>query len=173
MELLLDFVKIVLPAGLVMYAMYLTVRAFLNKEFEKRLLDLKTKNTETVLPIRLQAYERVCLLLERVSPHNLIVRINNPAYTSYQLQQLLIREIREELNHNLSQQVYMSDQSWNLAKAAVEEVIGLINSAAEETAGDGRGVELAKKIFDKLVQRNEDPCTTALRFIKNEIRQTF
>jgi hypothetical protein len=173
MELLLEFVKIVLPAGLVLYGVFLTVKAFLNKEFETKLINIKTKNTETVLPIRLQAYERVCLLLERVSPHNLILRVNNPAYTSSQLQQIMVNEIREELNHNLSQQVYMSDQAWGLSKSAIEEIIGLVNSAAEEVDPNSRGVELAKRLFDKLMQKNEDPCLVALKFVKNEIRQSF
>lgn len=173
MELLLEFVKIVLPAGLVLYGVFLTVKAFLNKEFETRLINIKIKNTETVLPIRLQAYERVCLLLERVSPHNLILRVNNPAYTSSQLQQVMVNEIREELNHNLSQQVYMSDQAWSLSKSAIEEIIGMVNSAAEEVEPNSRGVELAKRLFDKLMQKSEDPCVVALKFVKNEIRQSF
>src|SRR4028119_1270098 len=119
MEIFGDLIKILLPAAAVLYAMYLTVKAFLNKDFDKRLVDIKIKNTELTLPLRLQAYERMCLFLERISPHNLVVRLNEPAYNAIQFHQKLLLEIREEYNHNLSQQVYMSDQSWTYVKNAM------------------------------------------------------
>ncbi len=171
--IILDFIKILLPSGLVLYGVFLIVKSFLNKEFERKLVEIKIKNTEIVLPIRLQAYERVCLLLERISPNNLLVRLNNPNLTNGQLQQILILNIREEFNHNLSQQVYMSDNSWNMVKVTVEELVGIINSAAETLNVEGRSIELAKAIFEILIQKNEDPCTKTLKYIKSEIQQVF
>jgi hypothetical protein len=175
-----DLIKILLPSAAVMYAMYLIVRSFLNnqfqiinKEFEKKLVDIKVENTKTILPLRLQAYERMCLFLERISPHSLVLRINNPAYNVIQFQQQLLKEIREEFSHNLSQQVYMSDVSWGLIKNSMEEIIALINQSGSNLPGDGRSVELAKMIFENLLQRNEDPTSKALKYIKNEIRQVF
>jgi hypothetical protein len=173
MEFLLDFIKIMLPASLALYGVYSIVRLFLNKEFEKRLIDIKLKNSDLIIPIRLQAYERICLYLERISPNNLLLRLNDPALNSLQFQQKLIGNIREELNHNLSQQVYMSEQAWQLVKATTEEIIGIINTAAENTPKDAKSIELAKAIVDQLLQKNEDPCLKALKFIKNEIQQVF
>ena len=173
MEILEDLIKILLPAAVVLYAMYLTVRTLTTKDFEKKVIELKSQNTGTVLPLRLQAYERMCLFLERISPHNLVVRINNPAYNSSSFQQVLLNEIREEFNHNLSQQVYMSDQSWALIKQAMEETISIVNKSASVVPPDARSLELAKMIFENLLQRSEDPTAKALRFIKNEIRQVF
>lgn len=172
-EIIGDFLKISLPAGAVMYAMFLTVRSFLNKDFEKKLIDIKVKNNEIVLPIRLQAYERMALFLERISPHNLILRVNDPAYNVAQLHQRMLMEIREEYNHNLSQQVYMSDQAWGLVKNSMEEVVGLINKSSNNMPPEARGIELAKMVFENLVQRNEDPVSKALKFIKKEIQQVF
>ena len=173
MEPLTDFLKILVPACLVLYAVYLIVRSFLQKESERRLIDLKIKNNEVVLPVRLQAYERVCLLLERIAPNNLLVRLNNPDYHAKEFQQVLLKEIREELNHNLSQQVYMSDEAWARMKMAVEEVIALINRGAEGMNEENTALELAKKIFELIVSENRDPVTEALKFIKQEIRQVF
>jgi hypothetical protein len=174
MEIIIaDFVKILLPAAAVLYGMYLTVKSFLNKDFEKKLIDIKIKTNEQVLPLRLQAYERMCLFLERITPHNLVVRANDPAYTVGQFQQKLLSEIREEYNHNLSQQIYMSDQSWGLIKNSMEEIISVINKAAIEVPSDARGIELAKMIFENLVQKPDDPTSKALKFLKNEIRQVF
>jgi len=173
MNIIADFVKILLPASIVLYAMYLTVKAFLTKDFEKRLIDIKLKNSETVLPIRLQAYERMCLFLERISLHNLLVRVNDPSYNVAQLHQVLLREIREEYNHNMSQQVYMSDQAWLMVKNAMDEVTNIVNHASAGLPREGRGIELAKVVLERLLQLSEDPTAKALKFLKSEIRQVF
>lgn len=173
MEILGDLIKILLPSAAVMFAMFLTVKSFLTKDFDKKLVDIRIKNNEIILPIRLQAYERMSLFLERMSPHNLIVRVNDPSFNAAQLQQRMLMEIREEYNHNLSQQVYMGEQTWALIKVAMEEVISIINRASTTVPGDARGIELAKTIFEILVQKNEDPVNKALRFLKKEIQQIF
>ena len=82
MEVILDIVKIVLPAGLVLYAVYLIVRSFIGKEIEKIKLEVRGKSIETVLPNRLQAYERMVLFLERMNPSNLLVRLNTGNYSA-------------------------------------------------------------------------------------------
>ncbi|HTF82206.1 MAG TPA: hypothetical protein VL947_10785 [Cytophagales bacterium] len=173
MELFFDLLKVVIPSSIVLYGMYLVVKSFLNKDFEKHLVTVKLKNTELILPARLQAYERICLLLERVSPHGLLLRVSDPSLNSAQLQAKLLSSVREEFNHNLSQQVYMSDQAWQLVKISIEEVIGIINSSAQQVDPESRSIELAKQIFDKLIQKNEDPCQKALKYIKSEIQQVF
>lgn len=168
-----EFVKILLPAAIVLYAMYLTVQAFLNKELEKKLVDIKVRNTEVVLPVRLQAYERMCLFLERISPNNLILRLNNDMFSATELHQVILSEIREEYNHNVSQQVYMSDEAWNQVKSSMEEIISIINNAAGQVHTEGRSMDLAKAIFEIIIQQDLNPAGKALKFVKDEIRQSF
>jgi guanylate kinase len=132
MDLLVEFGKIILPAAAVMYAMYLTIKMFMQKEWQSQKIMLSQKSTETILPIRLQAYERMCLFLERISPNNLIVRLNNREYNAAQFQHVLLSEVREEYNHNLSQQVYMSDEAWNMVRRAMEDLVVKINQAGSE-----------------------------------------
>lgn len=173
MDALLEFGKILLPAGAVLYAMYLVVKMFLSKEMEKIHLDIKVKNSEIVLPIRLQAYERVCLFLERITPNNLIVRLNSSDYTAVEFQHILLREIREEFNHNLSQQLYITDASWTLVKNAMEEIVMTINEAAGELNEDAKSLDLGKVIFDKTVQRQQQAVDFALQHLKEEIGEVF
>ena len=173
MEALVEFGKIILPAGAVLYAMYLTVRMFIRKEYDKRLIDIKLKNTEIVLPIRLQAYERICLFLERVMPKNLIVRLNSSDLSAAEFHQILLNEIREEYSHNLSQQVYMTEESWNLVKNAMEEIVMLINESAGDLDSEAKSIDLARRIFDKVYEKPQLNADVALTFIKEEIQRTF
>lgn len=173
MEALIEFGKIIIPAGLVLYAMYLLVKSFINAELDKKRLEVRAKSIETVMPNRLHAYERVCLFLERISPNQLIVRLNNGEYTAREFQQILLNEIREEYNHNVSQQLYMSEEAWELVKTSKEDLIVTINDAAMGLPKEATGVDLAKAIFDKTIEKEPDPIQHALISVKKEIWQTF
>ncbi len=173
MELIIEFGKILLPAGAVLYAMYLVVKSFLDKELEKKALSVRGKSIETVLPNRLHAYERICLFLERISPNNLLVRLNNGDYTAREFQQIMLKEVREEYNHNVSQQVYMSDEVWDMVKTAKEELIVSINESAMGLDEKATGLDLSKRLFDTSVSQDFDPIQKALTAVKAEIRTTF
>jgi len=173
MELAIEFGKLLIPAGLVLYAMYLTVKSFLRKEVESQLLNIRSRNNEVVVPIRLQAYERMCLFLERITPNNLIPRVSHSKFSAKEFQAVLLQEIREEYNHNLSQQMYMTDESWQLIKNAMEEVIMVINESAEGLKEDAKGLDLAKIIFENIMNRKIDPVAYPLKFLKDEIRELF
>jgi len=173
MEYIAELLKIVLPAGLVIYGMYLTIMSFLQKEREKMLVGIKTQNTQTILPIRLQAGERLCLLLERITPNNLVRRINDPDYSSRDLYSQLLHEVREEFNHNLYQQVYFTDETWESIRRAVESVITLVNTAMQDMSNESRGIDLAKRIFQLSLEQKNDAIQQALKNVKDEIRVFF
>jgi hypothetical protein len=173
MQTLTEILKIVLPSALIIYAMYLVVATFFKKSLVEKQIDLRRGSIESTLPVRLQAYERICLLLERISPNNLIVRLNDSSLRAVEFQQLLLHEIREEFNHNLSQQIYMSHEAWEQVRAAQQDVGTLINQAAAEIVADGLAIDLSRKIFEKMIQENRNPTTDALRFVKAEIQRDF
>jgi hypothetical protein len=173
MEPLIEFGKILIPASIVLYAAYLLVRSFLQKEIEMKRLEVRGRSIETVLPNRLQAYERITLFLERISPQNLLIRLSSPGMTAREFHQLLLGEIRNEYNHNVSQQVYMSESVWNLVKNAKEDLIVSINDSAGEMKTEATSLDLSKKIFEKSVNKSVDPIAHALNELKKEIQQTF
>ena len=173
MEYLLDLLKIILPAGAVLYGMYLVVMSFLSKEREKMLVDLKTQNTQTILPIRLQAAERLCLLLERITPNNLVRRSNPSQFTAAELHPMLLAEVREEFNHNMSQQVYFSEETWESVRRAVEEVVTIINLSRQALEAEASGMELAKAIFGVSLERKSDAIAQALKEVKSEVQLYF
>jgi hypothetical protein len=173
MEIVTDLLKILLPGGLAVYGMYIVTVSFLKKEWEKRVLELKTKSSDTLLPIRLQAAERLCLLLERITPNNLVRRVNQGGLTATELHSLLINEVREEFNHNLSQQVYFSEEAWEEVRNSVEQVITLVNRANKGLSQEAVGIELAKRIFQLSLENENDVIARARKKIKSEIQVYF
>lgn len=173
MDLLSDFLKLIVPAGLVLYGMYLTVKLLLEREANRYQYEVKNQYTQTVVPIRLQAYERMVLFLERISPNNLLLRLGGSSITVLELQQRLLQEIRDEYNHNLSQQVYMSQATWDQIQAAMNDVMVLINQASGDTRPDAPALELSKRIFERIIQREKQPTFEALKTVKEEIQQMF
>ena len=173
MEALIEFIKILVPASVVLYLAYLLVRSFTQKEIELKKLEVRGRAIETVLPNRLQAYERMALFLERMAPQNLLIRLNASGMPSREFHQLLLSEIRNEYNHNVSQQVYMSEAVWDLIKNAKEDLIVSINDAASEMGMESTSLDLSKKIFEKSIGKTVDPLNHALIELKKEIQQAF
>ena len=173
MDALVEFIKILIPASVVLYGVYLMVRMFIQKEIDLKRLEVRGRSLETILPNRLQAYERMALFLERISPQNLLIRVNAGGMTSKDFHQLLLAEIRNEYNHNVAQQVYMSENVWNLIKNAKEDLIVNINDAASEMTANSTSVDLSKKIFEKSMIKTIDPIAHALIELKKEIQRIF
>ena len=173
MDAVIEFVKILVPASIVLYGAYLLVRMFIQKEINLRKLEVRSKSIETSLPNRLQAYERMALFLERISPQNLLVRLSTTGMTSKEFHQLLLSEIRNEYNHNVAQQVYISEDVWNLIKNAKEDLILSINDAAGEMSMESTSLDLSRKIFERSINKQVDPIAHALTELKKEIQQIF
>lgn len=173
MEPIWDLLKIIIPAGIVLYAMFLVVKTMLQKQNEARIIEMKSKNKEIVLPIRLQAYERMTLFLERISPDQIIKRVHKSEMNVAELQFVLLNDIREEYNHNLSQQVYMSDEAWKIIKNAKEELIMLVNQSAKSLDPESKSIELVKIIYSQSLEKRIDSIEYGLTYLKNEIQQEF
>jgi hypothetical protein len=173
MDALIEFGKILLPASVVLYAVYLTVRSFIAKEIELKRLEVRGRSIETILPVRLQAYERITLFLERISPQNLLIRLNSPGLSAHDFHRMLLDEIRNEYNHNVSQQVYMSEDTWNRVKNAKEDLIILINDASSQVPADASSIDFAKRIFEFALNKKVDPIGHALTEVKKEMQQIF
>ena len=130
---------------------------------------LTSEVTRVILPLRLQALERFVLFLERIHPSNLVMRLNNPDLTAAQLQTLLVRTIREEFEYNLSQQLYLSQQTWELIKNAKEEMVALINQAAAKSGDESMAGVLVKNVFEMVIEKGKLPTELAL----DEVRKEF
>ncbi len=170
MDKLSQIFLILIPASLVLFGMYITVKSMINGQNEVKLIEVKSENKKITLPLQLQAYERICLLLERISPQNILIRLNGKVLNVADFHQVLINEIRDEFNHNHSQQIYMSDNAWTEVKNAVELTIGNINEAAMGLDPQANGIELSKSILKTMIKAEHNIIEKALQNIKAEAR---
>ena len=173
MEQFIEILKITIPALAIMLTTFYLVKSFLNSSEKLRKTEYMIRSHEITVPLRLQAYERITLFLERISLDSLLMRSNQPGMTSRQLHTELLTNIRNEYEHNLSQQVYMSIQAWEMVKNARAQMIKIINTAAEKTNPALPAIELSKQILENMSEYPKSPTQNGLDFIKNEIQQLF
>ncbi|MEE4197240.1 MAG: hypothetical protein V2I54_06320 [Bacteroidales bacterium] len=173
MDVVIEVVKYVLPAFIVFITSWLVLKQMLRNEQSKRNIEMITKNQKVITPIRLQAYERLTLLLERISPESLIMRLTKPQMTAKQLQSGIINTIRSEFDHNLSQQIYVSSQAWELIKNARSTIVQIVNSCSNRVKPESSALELSKMILEELMKQEKSPVSLALEFLKAEVRKMY
>jgi len=169
MDLLADVLKITIPALIVFFTAWVLLRNMIKNDQDKRRQELILQNSRTVTPIRLQAYERIILFLERISLESLLVRISTPDMTASQLHSAMLNTIRSEFEHNLSQQIYMSQQAWEVVRNARSNMIKIINSEAEKMPENSSGITLSKQLLEKIMELEKEPTRAAIDYLKGEI----
>lgn len=123
-----------------------TVKSFLEKEEKLQFLALKRDQRQITLPLRLQAYERLVLLLERISLSSLMLRNIQPEMNVQQFKNALIQNVRSEFEHNLSQQIYLTETTWTLVRKCVEDTLQAINVAGSRCAAEDPATVLAAEL---------------------------
>jgi len=172
--IILEILKYTLPSVVVFFTAYYLLKqqnakeiAVLGIEEEK---ETRQKNQEVLLPIRLQAHERLIMFLERIHPHQLIIRLSSPSLNAFKLQTILIKTIRDEFEHNLSQQLYVSNDSWTKLITAKEECIKQVNVAAAKLSSDANANELGGLVIQNFSSLNPDPIHQAIQQMKKEVQ---
>jgi hypothetical protein len=160
---------IIIPAFLILsFAHYL-----FRKEFEKY-LDLKFQEPtpgdhDQLLALKLQAHERLIVFVERINPSNVLIRLHQQGIGVSDLQSLVINEINSEYQHNITQQLYISDATWNVIRRLKDDTIAMIGNAAKGLAADASGVDLSKRVLQHMAAMPENPYDLTLTLIKKGI----
>ena len=165
-----DYVIIILsvvPSLIVAITAFVLAKYFVENDQKKRLLELKFHSKELVTPVRLQAYERMAMFLERIDPNQLLFRVSNPELTAYQMQTILLATIRSEYEHNLSQQVYISPEAWEGIRNAKEKVVNVINLAAGHLGEGAMSTDLAGAVLEAVA--DESPTSAAMERLKKDV----
>jgi hypothetical protein len=170
---MLEVLKYTVPSLVVFLVVYYIIHSYFEDQERKRSMKSALKNRKIMTPLRLQAYERIILFLERISPESLILRIGQPGMTSKDLQTEMLTVIRAEFEHNLSQQLYLSNEAWEMVKSARSNTVKLINLMSEKVQGDAIYLTLSTAILEEIMEAECTPSSKAIDFLKNEVQKLF
>ncbi len=168
---IIELLSYTLPTLIMAFIAYSFFELYTKNESEKRKYLLQKDTKPDTLSLRLQAYERMTLFLERINLSQLLVRIAPISNTKNDYQNFIIAQIEQEFEHNITQQIYLSDECWSVIMTAKNATIQLILLATNnEKIGDANQLRefMLKDLFDK-----PSPSSAALLFIKEEVAQLW
>ncbi|MDP9079764.1 MAG: hypothetical protein M3O71_20230 [Bacteroidota bacterium] len=169
----LDIIKYTISGlGVVWIAFYL-VKPYLDRDEKIQLLEYRKTISNQTLPLRLQAYERLVLFIERVNPANMLVRLNAPAYSAHQLYSIIVDEIRNEYQHNITQQIYVSSRAWGVVMHVKEDTLGIINTAMQGVPDTATGLELSKILLASISQLEDNPYEIGASMLRKDVEEIF
>ncbi len=173
-DFILDIIKYSLAGLIVFFTGWFFIKTYLSEKLNFQRMELKRAGLKHTLPLRLQAYERTVLFLERVNPSSMLLRLHTPGMSAREMQSLVISDIRAEYQHNISQQIYVSDRAWATVKQVKEDTISMINSALSALPENASSVDLSRAILTHLANlETENPYDLALAIVKKDMQSLF
>lgn len=169
----LEMMQFMIPTVVVFLVTYFTLKKMLDEDFRRKELKVKSNRKSELTPIRLQAYERFTILLERIRLDNLVMRLADNSKSVTEFKFLLTQTINDEFNHNISQQIYVSDQAWQLIKASREEGLQVIEKCYQTMSEDSMATDLGKAILTDLAKSNSNMAAATIGFLKKELDLVF
>ena len=168
LAVILEIVKITVPALIVFLTVYFLFREFLTKQYQLQALDYKQKQQGISFPLRMQAYERLALLVERISIPHLLFRLRAENSTAAALRVAMLLAIQQEFEHNVSQQVYVSAKLWEILRVARFDTESIINGISEKVDPKAPAAEFAGTLLNYLNLQETTALDKALLAIKTE-----
>lgn len=169
-NILIGFISI-FPAVVVGSISYYFFSSFMKNEERRRRFIVNKETQVKALPTIMASYERMTLFLERIKPNNLVVRTPANTMDKYQYEQTLVAVIDQEFEHNIAQQIYVSEECWNIIRAAKNTTIQQIRQIAMSSK-ISTGDELRQQIINELMDKRA-PSASALSFLRAEVRDLF
>jgi len=168
---IIELISYTLPTLIMAFVAYSFFDLYTKNENEKRRYLIQKESKPDTLSLRLQAYERMTLFLERINPSQLLVRIIPISDNKNDYQNFVIAQIEQEYEHNLAQQIYISEECWSTITTAKNATIQMILLATKnEKISDAN--QLREIILNDLLAK-QSPSSVALAFLKNEVGQLW
>ena len=172
-NILLDILKLTIAGvGVVWVAFYL-FKPYLDKTHRLQVLELKKAADNQTLPLRLQAYERLVLFVERMSPTNLLVRLGAGNYSAAELHHLAVQEVNNEYQHNITQQIYVSSRAWAVVRRLKDDTVGLLNGTLRNLPEGASGLDFSRALLKGLSQLETNPYDAAGTMIHQDLEELF
>lgn len=168
MDILLEILRYTIPGIVVLIACSIIVKRFLITEIKKKQFALLRESQGTTTRLRLQAYERLAVFIERINPRYLIPRVYESGMKVKDLQSAIQFQINAEFEHNLSQQIYVSRQVWETVKGVKEQELTMVHSLASQLPAEAPAQELHRKIIEFVASADSQPTELALSIIHDE-----
>jgi hypothetical protein len=170
-EMIVEVMKLVVPCLAVLAAVWVVLRELQKKQEKQGTLELLKETQSKILPLRLNAYERAILFLERISPENLIIRVDASGKPAAVFHKQLVAEIRAEFEHNMSQQLYISNESWSELVKAKEAILGNINQLSRELGPAATGMDLGRRIIETMAKTGVSPSHQAIVVLRRDFQR--
>lgn len=165
----MEILKYTLPALIVMATAYFLLKKFLDAQNEKEWAKYNQQLIDKKLPIKLQAYERLMLFCERIDLRNLMLRLSSSGMNVQTLSTSMMIAVQKEFEHNMAQQIYVSDNLWKIISLSKEQTFEMISSFSEKFNPSDSTIEFSKLVT--MASKAEDnPLNTARRAIKEEVK---
>ena len=168
MAVILEIIKTTVPALVVFATVYYLMKQYLDKQHALKALEFRQNVGKTTVPLKLQAYERLSLFCERISVPNLVLRLRSEGQNASLLRVSMLVAIQQEFEHNITQQVYVSDNLWQIIKVARDNTVGIINGVAENIDPKASGEEYANALLHYTNTQEVTALDKALQAIKRE-----
>jgi hypothetical protein len=170
---LFSLLRIMVTIGLLLVSSLIILHYYFSHKKQPVQIKPQGEEQKIILPLRLQACERIVLFLDRIAVNNLILRINRPEMSALQLQSALVGTIRDEFEYNLSQQLYISAKAWEMVKNAKEETIRMINTASMKSSENAPSSEMIRILLELVLAEEKSAVDIALDEVKKEIQKSF
>ncbi len=165
---MIEVLKYCIPALIVLLATWIVMHKLFNNEQQKREWELKRASQKEISPIRLRAYERLALMLERTQPEHMLMDLEVSTMTVQQVQQRLLQTIRLEFDHNMSQQIYVSESVWEQIMVARGQMMAFVTAMAVQLPPESTSLDYAKVLLTAYSTNGETANEKALRALKEE-----
>lgn len=170
-QTILEILKYILPSLIVLLASYYTLKSVFENDTKKQELKLRYESRKESLPIRLNAYERLSVLMERLMPYNLVPKFSDPKISANDMKLLLLKSVKEEFEHNLSQQIYVSREVWNAVMFTKDDLIKHINLVHMSIPKESTSVDYGRELLNFYMKNERGiPNQRALTIINTEVK---
>ena len=159
---------ILLVAAIIAFTVYHLIKMYFNTQYNLRAFETQHKYADQSVPLKLQAYERLIIMIERISVPNLISRLATKNMRAEELINTLMIGVNQEYEFNLTQQLYISDNLWKIIKLSKDEVLAGIHEATQDVDPNSSGAEASHKLLQYFSNSSADILAKARLAIKDE-----
>jgi hypothetical protein len=172
-QILIEIVTLFAGIFAALFAIYYVLKNDIQRFFNLKSIELNKEAKAQLLPLRLQAHERLILFVDRINPANLLVRLHQQGIGVATLQAGILNEIRSEYQHNITQQLYLDSSIWTVVRKLKDDTIAMMNNAVQGLPADANGIELSKSVLQHMTTISENPYDLTIELIKKDIAKLF